>query len=361
MKKELIYSCAWQKDKINSWSGTHMAIRSRLDKFYNIKDFDWGEKTLENKIQRICSKFLKEYVDMNCFYTKKFTKRFGNNNIIFCYDNTPLNYSKSNIYFVYQDFTWHFFNHIYDTRKDLWNINFHDNFQKKRMDKLINKQNEFYFQSNVHCLTMSKWLYNYYIENMNIPANRVHYVGGGINIDITKIDTSKKSGNKFLFVGKDFERKNGPLVIEAFKKIHKNNPKYEIYIAGPSNLKVNYDGIYNLGLLKFEELIKYFNLCDVFVMPSLFEGFGLVFCEALAYGLPCIGNNCFEMPYFIKDGENGYILKNQDSNELANLMIQAIENLEMRKFVMNNSQEYIKEYSWDSVIDRIVNVIEDNT
>ena len=38
-------------------------------------------------------------------------------------------------------------------------------------------------------------------------------------------------------------------------------------------------------------------------MPSYFEAYGLVFIEALTYGLPCIGRNAFEMPNFIQDSE----------------------------------------------------------
>ena len=46
------------------------------------------------------------------------------------------------------------------------------------------------------------------------------------------------------------------------------------------------------------------NLCDYFVMPSKFEAYGLVFAEALIYGLPCIGKKCYARPEFINN-ENG--------------------------------------------------------
>ncbi len=182
--------------------------------------------------------------------------------------------------------------------------------------------------------------------------------GGGCNIDSSKIDTSKKTGNKFLFVGKDFERKNGPLVIEAFRKLHKENPGYELYIAGPSDVDIHEDGIHNLGLLSFSQLIEYFNLCDVFVMPSRFEAYGIVFGEALSFGLPCIGRDAYEMPYFIQEGQNGYLLKNKDdADELAGLMKQAIENESMRKYVIANHETYITLYSWDTVVKRMSDFI----
>ena len=338
-----------------------MNVRKRLEKYYDVDDFDWGESLFYNKVQRLFKHFFNIYIDFNAYLTKKFHDKYGYNNIIFAYDNTPLNYSKNNIYFVYQDFTWHFLNHIFETNKKLWNVNFKDDFQMVRMKKLLKNQNEFYKNDNVHCLTMSRWLAKYLVEKQSIPENRVHYVGGGINLNCSKRDFSRKKGNKFLFVGKDFDRKNGPLVVEAFKKIYAEDEKNELYIAGPENLNTDCKGIHLLGKLSFEQVLEYFNLCDVFVMPSLFEGYGLVFCEALAFGLPCIGNNCFEMPYFIEEGINGYILKNQNSDELALIMKKAINNENMKNYVIQHCDDYLNEYSWDTIVNRIVNVIENNT
>lgn len=186
-------------------------------------------------------------------------------------------------------------------------------------------------------------------------------MSGGTNIDISKIDMSKKTGNKFLFVGKDFKRKNGPLVIEAFKKLHKENPDYELYVAGPSDLDVNEDGIHNLGLLSFNELIQYFNLCDVFVMPSVFEAYGIVFGEALSFGLPIIGRDAYEMRYFVEEGKNGYLLKDNNIDALANLMKQTIENKDIINYVKENHEEYIKQYSWDTVVERMSDFINSKT
>ena len=63
--------------------------------------------------------------------------------------------------------------------------------------------------------------------------------------------------------------------------------------------------------MSYEESAKYFNLCDFFVMPSRFEAYGLVFPEALIFGLPCIGKNICAVPEFIQDGENGKVLRKE--------------------------------------------------
>ena len=165
----------------------------------------------------------------------------------------------------------------------------------------------------------------------------------------------------FLFIGKDTKRKNLPLVIEAFQLLHEKNPSYRLIVAGSDSLSLNVPGIEDKGLVPFSTLPDLYNQSDVFVMPSRFEAYGLVFGEAFAYGLPCIGNDRQEMPYFIEEGKTGYLLRHQNAQELASLMEKAISNTTMKEEEQSRQSEYIREYSWDTVIDRMVAKIEDVT
>lgn len=63
------------------------------------------------------------------------------------------------------------------------------------------------------------------------------------------------------------------------------------------------------------------------------------------------------MPYFIKDNETGLLLKNDSPDELAQLMERLLFDNEIKRNVVSNRDNYIKEYSWDSVAQRIHNVI----
>lgn len=92
-------------------------------------------------------------------------------------------------------------------------------------------------------------------------------------------------------------------------------------------------------------------------MPSYFEAYGLVFVEALTFGLPCIGRNCYEMPYFIQNGETGLLLNNDDPKELATLMYRTLHEESFSQNVLSRREEYIHDYSWDTVAKRIVKVI----
>lgn len=237
-------------------------------------------------------------------------------------------------------------------------------FPQMRKKTLIGKREEMAMSFYKKCkgiFTMGQWLKTDLIENTGMPESKVHCVGGGCNISVNKIDSSRKTGNKFLFVGKDFERKNGPLVVNAFKILRQSSlTDIELYIAGPVAWPMQEpipDGVKFLGLKSTDELSTYYNLCDVFVMPSRFEAYGIVFAEALIYGLPCIGRDAFSMSEFIHDGKNGYLLKDDSVESLAELMKKAIQNHRMIQDVKNGRENYIQEYSWNTVVNRMLNVM----
>lgn len=239
--------------------------------------------------------------------------------------------------------------------------------RKKRSHSLIGIRHKRAMKFYKECkgiFTMGNWCAEDFINHTGIPAEKVHPVGGGINISEKEIDNSFKSGNKFLFVGKEFDRKNGPLVVEAFKILNQNNNgKYELYIAGPKEWPLSIDipeGVHFLGRKNQDELSKYYNLCDVFVMPSIFEAYGIVFAEALIYGLPVIARNAFSMCDFITHGENGYLLNANSAFELSELMDMAINNEGMRSKVIQDKEKYLLKYSWKTVAEKICKQIEND-
>ena len=85
-----------------------------------------------------------------------------------------------------------------------------------------------------------------------------------------------------------------------------------------------------------------------------------MFIEALTYGLPCIGRNAYEMPYFIEDNETGYLLKHDDASELSLLIANLLRNDRIKNNVLEKKDWYIKEYSWETVVNRIYEVINKN-
>ena len=206
---------------------------------------------------------------------------------------------------------------------------------------------------------MGQWLKEDLINRCGISSDKVYHVGGGTNIDINLIKEVPKANNKILFVGRDFKRKGGYLVYDAFKILKQEKKDAELYVAGPISNPIEnpIEGYIFLGDCSYEKVSQLYNMCDIFCMPSYFEAYGLVFVEALIFGLPCIGRNCYEMPYFIDDEQTGFLLKNDDSSELAQLMKRLLNDSTIKKNVLDRREWYIQEYSWNTVAQRIKEVI----
>lgn len=188
----------------------------------------------------------------------------------------------------------------------------------------------------------------------------IYTTSGGYNIRNELYNPQIKSGTKILFVGKDFKRKGGYVTYEAFKILKNQWPNVELYVSGPINDPIEnpIDGYHFMGQLPFEKIAELYNMCDIFCLPSYFEAYGLVFVEALSFGLPCIGRDCYEMPYFIEEGKTGLLLKKDDASELAALMERLLKDEMIKENVKTRRDYYLKEYSWDSVALRMKNIIE---
>jgi glycosyltransferase involved in cell wall biosynthesis len=220
------------------------------------------------------------------------------------------------------------------------------------------KEQDCYIANSSGLFTMGHWLQDWLIHK-GIPSDCVHFAGGGTNVDVSLINPLPKTHNKILFIGMDFRRKGGFITYEAFKLLRESGENVELYVIGPSSnpIKSPENGYHYIGQISFDEEAKYLNMCDIFCMPSYFEAYGLVFVEALTFGLPCIGRNRQEMPYFIKDGETGLLLKNDDPNELAHLMLRALHEKSFSENVLARREQYINDYSWDTVAKRIASII----
>lgn len=359
---KLCFVFSWLNESSTAWSGTPRGLYNSLIKKVDVRKLNVGT-TEDNIILRYFKKiFLPTF---NYSYAKKIINNDNNINntdpyLLFGEYNTKV-VSQS---FCYQDLSIDYTIKLLQSQISNYTIlhrfkNLIDLYSLKRKHKEAAR----FYQNCAGIFTMSNWLKNYMIQNMGICENKVHHVGGGCSVDVSLIDTSHKTGNKFIFVGKDWPRKNGDLVVQAFEKLMQMHPELqpELYIAGPSSPPqsvIDKKGIHFLGCLSYKDLAQYYNLCDYFVMPSNVEAYGLVFVEALIFGLPCIGKNCYAMPEFISDGENGYLIQDNDVDQLVEAMQKLLLNGEtMKAYVKKQHNFYVNEYSWDSVTDRILTVM----
>jgi len=171
-------------------------------------------------------------------------------------------------------------------------------------------------------------------EDYGLPVSKLTYIGYGINFDVLPDVSKTYDSNVALFVGYDFQRKGGPTVVEAFKRVHEEIPSARLRIIGPGHLDSKYlvDGVEYLAPIRDRTLMQeHFRQADFFVMPSFCEPFGLVFLEAMAFKNACIGANNDAMPEIIDHGRTGYRINAGDVDHLAYLMRQMFRDRDLRK------------------------------
>lgn len=361
-KHKLIVLSNWTYPLEKSWSGTTFSLTKALGKYYdveikNLEIGNWMNKLYRLSHLPILGQIFGTIYDI--LLQLKASKIVGKNTSVPVFEISNVVKLK-NPYFTYQDLTYHVAMNVKEWKRDypfIFQAAGNNIISEGEICRRKKRQHNEYRQAKA-VFYMSHWVKDIMDESYNDVASKMVHIGGGTNIDVNRINVSKKTGNKFLFIGRDFERKAGDLVLEAFKILKSQYmPNAELHMAGCLPQE-NTEGIFFYGDVDYLKVSDLLNLCDVFCMPSRFEAYGLVFVEALIYGLPCIGRAFFEMPYFIKEGKDGALIIDDNPDILARKMLEVISNKEMIKDIQLRRAEYIEEYSWDSVAKRAKKIID---
>ncbi|MFH1841372.1 MAG: glycosyltransferase family 4 protein [Candidatus Nealsonbacteria bacterium] len=216
--------------------------------------------------------------------------------------------------------------------------NLFNNFLKKAISKYLSRK---YYKKIGKVVAVSNYTKDYLLKHYPALKHKIRVITNGVNLEKSKIvDLERKPENKIkkiLFVGSVKQRKGVSEVIKALKYYYDNISKDFIYnIVGDYSRNEDYfkelsEKIKEFGLennvsfegkLTDEKLEEFYLNADLFLMPSLninnnFEGFGLVFLEANAKGVPGIGAKNSGLQEAIQDGKTGYIVDPFDFKEMA--------------------------------------------
>lgn len=214
--------------------------------------------------------------------------------------------------------------------------------------------------------TMSDWLRESIITDAVQDPGKVVTVGTGANINIPASPPQRKlSPPRFLFVGMRFERKGGSYLLEAFDLVRKERPDAELWIVGPEEPLGNQEGVRWFGRIDRSrpageaEIRRLYTEATAFVMPSVFEPAGIVFLEAMAYALPCVGSNCCAMPEFIAHAESGLLARRADSEDLAaQLLALASAPERAQEMGLEGYRRLTGRFTWEHVARRMVTEME---
>ena len=172
-----------------------------------------------------------------------------------------------------------------------------------------------------------------------------------------------------LNIGTLEPRKNVVTLIKAFKKLKELGFKnYKLVIAGDKGWlykqifkEIESSGLQKavlfLGVVRDEDLPMLYNCADLFVYPSLYEGFGLPPLEAMACGIPVITSNTSSLPEVV--GDAGIMVDPTDVNSLYENMSNVLGDSELRHHMKNMGLERSKLFSWDNMAKEILKIYDE--
>ncbi len=254
--------------------------------------------------------------------------------------------------------------------KVLINSSFHQTDQDFQQKSLIKS-----LQNADYLWTLTQFETDYFIKNFKINPQKIILAGNGIDNNFLvrcpvkgKVVRSTKGFN-ILFIGSLAAHKRVDLLIKSFSKVLKlysSNP-LTLTIAGqktlfypqiqktikslPKNIQKQIKFIFNF---KESDLAKLIDNCDILVLPSVQESFGLVLVEAWARQKPVITSDIPSLKELVSKTKGGLTFKTDNQKDLSQTIIKLINNQKLCHQLGQNAFEYVKtNYTWKKVGEKI--------
>ena len=187
-------------------------------------------------------------------------------------------------------------------------------------------------------------------------------VPGGSTVSVDEFRARHNLGQRriVLFVGRKEHGKRYDLAVDAVEML----PRDTLLVMVGRDVdgkKIESDRVRQLGLLPDDELAAAYEACHVFVLPSMFESFGMVFLDAWLRGKPVIGNaTCGAAASLIDDGVDGFLCRN--AREIAAAARRLFDDPGFAARIGGAGRaKTLAEYTWDRVADRALEALEQIT
>jgi len=246
--------------------------------------------------------------------------------------------------------------------RDVYDLPFRDNWYKVLARYLLSKADQ--------VITVSQFNAEKLLS-LGVSSNKLHVIPNGYNEKlfnpIPLCEARKKLGlplNKkvLLSVGNLVDVKGHTYLVDAMRIILKKGNDAILVIVGSGFLKeklqkkskaLGLNGkILFVGGKNHEEIPFWINACDIFILPSLSEGFPTIIPEVMACGKPIVGTKVGGVPEIITNKEVGILVSPKNPQELALTIIDALDKRWYPDVILN----YAKQYSWSSLVPQIISV-----
>jgi alpha-maltose-1-phosphate synthase len=217
---------------------------------------------------------------------------------------------------------------------------------------------------------MSEYLRESFINDFGVPAERVKCIGAGVNLETLPeyLPDKNYDTKEILFIGVDFPRKGGWQLLEAFKIVREKHPTAKLHIVGPRQLQIPSGlerGVVYHGFLRKddpragEKLELFFRRCSLFVMPSLYEPFGIAPLEAMVHQLPCLLTNGWALKEMAIPGKTGELCECGSVEDISAKLGQMLADPGALNRMGEAARKHVLEYyTWPKVVSRLKAAIE---
>jgi len=227
-------------------------------------------------------------------------------------------------------------------------------------------------------ITVSEWSKKDIMRIFDVPEDRIavtHLAADDMFMPMDKLAAQDFVKGKYtidkdfiLYLGGFSPRKNVKSILVAFSMIYKNLSKdYKIVIIGSEKDDHQFltklsqslgicDKVFFTGFVPYEDLPWFYNASDVFVYPSLYEGFGLPVLEAMNCGTPVITSNVSSIPEIA--GDSALLIDPFDTEKLADAMSKVLEESSVKADLISRGFERSKNFSWAKTAAKTLKVYE---
>lgn len=191
---------------------------------------------------------------------------------------------------------------------------------------------------------------------------KIAVIANGIDVANFRPEHSLQKDKPFIITlggTRITERKGINYLVEALSKLHLKYPNIFLKLVGEGNEKENLEKLIKdfklenfvefVGMVSREKIAFYYQEASLFVLPSLNEGMSNAMLEALASGLPILATNTGGTSELVEDGENGFIIKMKDVDDLAQKIELLISDNDLRQKMGLASRERAQKMSWENV------------
>jgi len=245
--------------------------------------------------------------------------------------------------------------------------------------KLKNSLNKKLANSFTHIIAVSEFTKRQIVKSYGVSTERISVIYNGVspkyfsNSGQNALFDNGQTKDKtiLLFIGSLIERKNLFFLIDVLKTLTSDFPDILLFICGSGYPNDDYEtrlkdyvkshkmdkNVIFTGKIPEEQKVDYYCQCDIYVHPSLLEGFGLSVAEAMACGKSVVASNTGSLREIIEDGETGFLADPKDVRDFSDKIKVLLRDKDLRlKIGAKGRERVFKNFTWEKAVKETLKV-----